>query len=193
MQGNLDFLRMVESIAPPGFASYTWHHTHHILLCGGSLKSNDCFYHEGAIGRIKGLAKGGCNPGMAIADGAQLLQRTELPWMLRQFSREDSVFMMLGEEIDLGIYSLNRRHVPWRDVVFAYFVDDVEFAMDDTFLDTFPAYELGSWNDVEIKEWNRLHQLRALGFSSDESSYNPSNIKVYPRIKWYGVTYRIRS
>ena len=112
--------------------------------------------------------------------------------MLQQFSREDSVFTMRGEEVDLGMYSLNRRHVPWRDV-YANFVDDVEFAMDDTFLDTFPAYELGSWNDVEIKEWNRVHQLRALGFSSDESSHNPSNIKVYPRIKWYGVSYRIRS
>ena len=197
-QGNLDFfLGMVESIAPPGFASYTCHHTHHLLssiICGGPLKSNDCFYHEGAIGRIKGLAKGGCNPGMAIADGALLLQRTELPWMLRQFSREDSVFKMRGEEVDLGMYSLYRSHVPWRDVVYANFVDDVEFAMDDTvghdtFLDMFPTFELGSWNDVEIKEWNRVHQLRALGFSSDESSYNPSNIKVYPRIKWYGVNY----
>ena len=124
--------------------------------------------------------KGGCNPGMAIADGALLLQRTELPWMLRQFSREDSVFTMLGEEVDLGMYSLNRRHVPWRDVVYANFVDDVEFAMDDTFLDMFPTFELGSWNDVEIKEWNRVHQLRALGFSSDESSYHPSNIKDIP-------------
>lgn len=52
--------------------------------------------------------KGGYNPGMAIADGALLLQRTELPWMLRQFSREDSVFTMLGEEVDLGMYSLYR-------------------------------------------------------------------------------------
>lgn len=199
IQAILDFfLSMIESCTPPGFGNTSTHNPHHLHdshMNGGSMKEYDNFFHETLLGKAKNQAMGGRNPEFTMCKRMFLLQHLEMECLSERVKSEKGIVVNKKNVVELRAYASILDALPWKDIVYCNFVDDLEFHHDDTvghlsFVDAFPSF--GVAPDLEgVRKWKDSHppfRRECVVRCDGGAAVDENTPRFFSTVSWYGKT-----